>query len=201
MLQFIIKFIKKIFLKKLKIDFSRENFSDFKFISLWYTFRFICLLFIPIMFYDILRKKILDYSPRPAYYNDIPGVISVFFNKSYDEITWDEINEAKEYLKNRNSKQIQIIEVQEEYVKPDRLIRLEFILKIVHLYLLLLLSIIIIVILSRDLVKNKIIGITDYIYLKLLNNIKILILDKKKRNWALLIIFIFITFKIICYII
>jgi len=196
MLKTIIKFIKKIFLEKLKRDFDVKNFSDLNFISMWYTFKLFCILGIPITLYLKLNELIYDYTPLPIYYNDIPSEISVLFNKSYDDITWEEINAAKDFLANKSNLEVKNVEIIEP-IKSNKLILFEFISKIIRFYFFILISIIIAIILSRDLIKNKIKKIINYITVFISKNITIYVSDKKTKKEIIILIFIGITVELI----
>jgi len=199
MLQFILKLIREIFLKKLKKDFSVDDFESLKYTALRYTLKFQCLLISIWGLYELLRQKKNEYILPRFDSDDIPPEIGVLLNKSYNDITWDQINKAKEFLKNKDIRPKQDIKVI-ELIKPERLIRLEFYLKIAHLFLLIPTFIIIIIILLRNPIKSRIKKIINYLWV-LLNNTIMFFFEKKNRKGIIIITSLTIINKIVIFII
>lgn len=201
MLKLIIKIFKKIILKRVKRDMSAaKDFDDFKYTALLYTMKFQSCLILIWCIHETLKQKIDEYIFTGPGLDDIPPEISILLNKSYDEITWDQINKAKEFLKNKDNILKKDIKIQ-EIIKPDRLIRLEFYLKIYYLILLIPLSVTIIIILLRDSIKNKIKKTLNSLWFILLDDLLRPIFDKKNRRDVIILILFMIIAKIIRFII
>jgi len=200
MLKRILNFIKKKILKKIKREFSVETFNDFKDTVLLYTLRFWYFILLLLGLYISLKQKINEYVYIDPSSNDIPPEIGILLNKSYNEITWDQIDKAKEFLKNKDLVPKQKIKSPKP-IKPDRLILLESYLKIINLFLLIPLSIVIILILSRDCIRNKIKKIVNYILVPLLDEIIMPIFKKKNRKDIIFITLLIIVVRILHFII
>lgn len=201
MLKWIIKIFKKIILKRVKRDMSAaKDFNDFKYTALFYTMKFQSCLILIWCIHEKLKQKIDEYIFTGPGLDDIPPEIGILLNKSYDEITWDQINKAKEFLKNKDNILKKDIKIQ-EIIKPDRLIRLEFYLKIYYLILLIPLSVTIIIILLRDSIKNKIKKTLNSLWFILLDDFLRPIFDKKNRRDVIILILFMIIAKIIRFII